>query len=277
MSDKTKWLLISVFILLLNAVVIPLFINRPSGGRQTASRKASLKTEYTVLSDNSVLLTKFYVPGDATEIVIPEEIDGHPVSELGENSLCVPLEDRVSAKNGLMQVKQRPLTAVTIPAALKRTDGNPFSDLPGLQKIMIVSGNTVFRFENGLLINTETETVAACLRTVSGEIVIPEGILSVGKSAFRNCDISSVRLPASLKTIENSAFLNCWNLTEIHLPDGIEHISEDAFDMAGKPMPGAHALLKNGIDTDYPFTIYASEGTEGQRYAESVHYPFTAE
>lgn len=45
-------------------------------------------------------------------------------------------------------------------------------------------------------------------------------LTSIGSSAFSNCtNITSVKLPDTINTIENNAFENCTNLTEIVLPN----------------------------------------------------------
>ena len=47
-------------------------------------------------------------------------------------------------------------------------------------------------------------------------LVIPEGGVSIGASAFRLCaGLTSVTLPESLTSIEPWAFAHCQNLTEI--------------------------------------------------------------
>lgn len=61
-------------------------------------------------------------------------------------------------------------------------------------------------------------------------LVIPEGIEIIGpavfasKNKFQYSDIKSVKLPNSLKKIENDAFSHCTKLTDIQFGNGLECI-----------------------------------------------------
>ena len=61
-----------------------------------------------------------------------------------------------------------------------------------------------------------------------GELVIPEGVASIGKSAFEACRFTSVRLPSSLKSIGERSFERCC-ITDISIPSGVQTIGESAF------------------------------------------------
>lgn len=61
-----------------------------------------------------------------------------------------------------------------------------------------------------------------------GNLIIPEGIKTLGNDCFREAAFDSIKLPATLKKIEGESFLNS-NLSEIVLPDKLEIISFRAF------------------------------------------------
>lgn len=64
-------------------------------------------------------------------------------------------------------------------------------------------------------------------------IVIPEGIVSIGGHAFRNCaSIVSVHIPDSVEQINFGAFENCSNLKDIRMPKmkNTYSVSETAFE-----------------------------------------------
>ena len=62
-------------------------------------------------------------------------------------------------------------------------------------------------------------------------VVIPEGVETIEKYAFYNCEaLRSVQLPSTCKTVEKYAFANCTLLTNANL-EGLRVISDYAFNM----------------------------------------------
>ena len=61
-----------------------------------------------------------------------------------------------------------------------------------------------------------------------GNVIIPNGVLTIDQMAFKNAAISSIDLPSSLKIIENKAFRNS-NLIQITIPNNVESIGDEAF------------------------------------------------
>lgn len=59
-------------------------------------------------------------------------------------------------------------------------------------------------------------------------VVIPEGVESIGSSAFAFQFLDSINLPNSLKVIGNSAFTEC-SINNIEIPEGVEQIGSIAF------------------------------------------------
>ena len=63
-----------------------------------------------------------------------------------------------------------------------------------------------------------------------GDVVVPEGVTSIGKKAFWECAVlTRITLPESVTEIENAAFYRCENLTEITLPTSVQQIGQWAF------------------------------------------------
>lgn len=62
-----------------------------------------------------------------------------------------------------------------------------------------------------------------------GELVIPEGTLSIDESAFASNSFSSVIFPSTIKRIGNSAFYENARLDSIMFPEGLMTIEKDAF------------------------------------------------
>ena len=77
--------------------------------------------------------------------------------------------------------------------------------------------------DGGLYSSTET-------RTLQGQLVIKEGVTSIGDSAFCECSsLTSIAIPDSVTSIEDSVFSGCSSLISIAIPDGVTSIGVYAF------------------------------------------------
>lgn len=61
------------------------------------------------------------------------------------------------------------------------------------------------------------------------DIVIPDGVVKIGFRVFRGSRIRSVVIPSSVKIIDEEAFSDCRNLTQVTFNDGLETIKRYAF------------------------------------------------
>ncbi len=63
------------------------------------------------------------------------------------------------------------------------------------------------------------------------EVVLPNGITSIGDDAFNNCDsLTSITIPDSVTSIGDYAFYKCNSLTKITIGSGVTSIGDYAFD-----------------------------------------------
>jgi hypothetical protein len=58
---------------------------------------------------------------------------------------------------------------------------------------------------------------------------IPSSVTKIGGFAFGNAEIEEVSIPASVKTIELSAFNGCKKLAKVNIAEGVSEIQEQAF------------------------------------------------
>ena len=66
------------------------------------------------------------------------------------------------------------------------------------------------------------------------QVILPEGLIKIGRAAFAGQGITSIKLPETLQIIDAGAFLDCYNLKSIKLPSSLVHVLGDNFDMGTK-------------------------------------------
>ena len=130
------------------------------------------------------------------------------------------------------------LTSVEIPASVTSIEGGAFSGCSGLTSVEIPASVTSIEysaFQNcSSLTGVYISDVAAWCAIEFGdnplfyahnlylngelvtELVIPEGVTSIGGYAFPGCSLTSIEIPAGVTSIGYRAFAGCSNLTEIN-------------------------------------------------------------
>ena len=62
------------------------------------------------------------------------------------------------------------------------------------------------------------------------EVVIPDGVKSIGDWAFFGCSsLTSITLPRDITTIGESMFFGCYRLEKINIPAKVKTIEKRAF------------------------------------------------
>ena len=139
----------------------------------------------------------------------------------------------------LMIITSVPLMAVESFAATNGTTGDCTWTLDGT--VLTISGNgkmkdyytpwgesiTEVIIENGVT-SIGFSAFRDCTSLTS--ITIPDSVTSIGYDAFLGCtSLTSVTIPDSVTEIGSCAFKNCSSLTSITIPDGVTNIETSAF------------------------------------------------
>ena len=230
-------------------------VYQPSAGYDYRStNRTVLNGSYTTGND-----TYYYIVGDdntveiigcttsSTELTVPEEIDGHTVSTIGDYGFS----------------KCSTLKSITIPTNIKTIGKYAFNDCTGLVNATIPTtvgsvGDYAFNYCTGLKNVTISEGVKSigkgCFYNCTSlvEAVVPDTAEKLGSYAFYNCtsmttatigitadtigeytfygctELDTVVIGISVKSIGNYAFYNC-ALTKVTVPAATSYIGKYAF------------------------------------------------
>ncbi len=157
--------------------------------------------EYTH-AEGGLMVTHYN--GTARELVVPQEIDGQPVTSVDFS--------------GGMYSDYHDITKVRLPDSVRAIELNGFSGFFSLNEIQLPD-----RLES---IDVGAFSGLSQLK----ELQFPEGVKEIGYQAFYRCTrLTSVDLPKSLVRLGFEAFGDCAMLEALHLPDALETIEYYAF------------------------------------------------
>ena len=154
---------------------------------------------YTI-ADGEVTITGY--TGTRTELVLPAQIEGNPVTEI---------KVRAFQNNGI-------LTAVTIPEGVKELGHYAFADCQNLKRVSIpgsVATISGWAFQNCYALE---------------DVQLQEGLTAIGTYAFSHCTaLETITLPTSFTNIDSNTFSGCTALKCVDGGTGLQYIGERAF------------------------------------------------
>lgn len=189
---------------------------------------------YELDADGNATVTGFCFLPDEETLVIPETLDGHPVTAIGDDAFAY-------IGNGAWGW-QYPLR-VQLPASITEIVQNPFKNCTShmLGEIVVDPANERYESVDGVLYDKRERVLVACLYGSNNNrmIVVQDGTLAIGEYAFGTEDwwgVSrsgnlAVVLPESLREIRQGAFKHC-EIDVIEIPSGVKTISPNAFEDA---------------------------------------------
>lgn len=161
----------------------------------------------------------------ATYVIIPSEIDGVPVTGIGNSAfyyckglISVTIPDSVTSIGDFAFGSCTSLVSVNIPDSVKSIGEYALYDTPWFKGKQQQNPLVIV---NDILIDG-----SIC----SGDIIIPDGITSISDFAFSGCtELTSIIIPDSIESIGIGVFSECTGLISVTIPDSVAIIDEMAF------------------------------------------------
>ena len=205
---------------------------------------------YDIFSDEVWVL----IEGGVDEIIIPETVEGKPVTKVILKSTVdmvidviksgsYPIFDFVKANLPDNQVKK-----LYIPEHVNYVESGIFTKLQGIESIEVHENNQHFKSVDGNLYSKDgKKLIRYAVAKKESSFYVPDEVEEIGENAFKIMPIvemdwssfvvnisyldalKSVRLPLGLKTIGKSAFGRCTSLESIEIPDSVENIGNSQF------------------------------------------------
>ncbi len=145
-----------------------------------------------------------------SEIVVATEFNGLPVTSIAYRVIN-------NAPN---------LTSIYISKTVTDLPKELFYKCDKILSLTVDPENPVYMSESNCIVEKKTGRL---LYGCNGS-VIPEGVKSIGESAFASCkELSSLTLPEGVEVIEPRAFSDCTDLSSITLPESLVSVGEFAF------------------------------------------------
>ena len=146
-----------------------------------------------LVEDGEATLVEYL--GSSTDVVVPAQIDGLPVTELGDDSPDYTVFRNIQ------------LTSVQLPEGLEHIGVSCFAGQKSLTEVVIPESITTIFYH----------VFSGCSGLKS--VKLPETLTTIESFAFYGCtSLETIELPESLEAIEQMAFQNCTGLKEITVP-----------------------------------------------------------
>ncbi len=166
------------------------------------------------------------------------ELNGYAVAGIGtatENDIVIP--DNYNRKPVIAIMDSAfedcsGLTSITIPNSVTSIMNYAFYGCSGLTSIYYAGDVASWCGISGLHHLMERDrTLYIDGKELSGDLVIPNGVTSIGYYAFYCCSgLTSITIPNSVTSIEGYAFYGCRGLTSITIPNSVTSIGYSAFE-----------------------------------------------
>lgn len=229
MKKKIIFMLCSLLLMVTTSFVI---------GKEVNAEESEDGFVYDSYEDDTVRITDY--KGSERNIVIPSELGGYSVYEIGDSAFRNKEIESVTISEGIIRVGSDAfyncdnLKSVNIPKSVKEIGigaNNSFANCDALEEIIIDEENKYYVVENNVLFDKNMTTLLFYFKGKNDvSYTVPSGVMTIGEYAFDGCDqLTEIILSGTVDTIEGGAFYGCTGLENINLPTGVIVIGDFAF------------------------------------------------
>lgn len=215
--------------------------------------ESGITWNYAVRGGEAIIFKGAYqcaVTETRSTVVVPSEIRGYPVVEIGDYAFCgyrekelstypLPARTKVVMPNTIRALGaysfRNAYVSIEISPNLKSIGDYALSawtvlletDLP--EGLMYIGAHAFEgNYNKDIKIPSTVKNIGdyAFYQCKAGELLVPLGVVAIGDYSFSHVNMTAVRLPETLMSIGASAFADCNELTAIDFPDNVESIGE---------------------------------------------------
>lgn len=193
-------------------------------------------TELTLPGSATSIGNEAFESNALTEVIIPSGVEAIGVYAFARNHISeLSLPDSVTSIGDRAFIGNK-LTEVTIPFGVEFIGASAFDFCDELTSFTVDPANSNYSSEDGVLFNKDKTTLirfpAAHVQT---DYVVPEGVASIGDSAFQLCmALVSVSIPDSVTSVGSYAFAYSPELVTVTGGDFITGMGINTFDECTK-------------------------------------------